>query len=153
MPQQLVAGEVREIHLQKELVKGDRFSVGSKMQFAWIVPVTICLLMYFTAEACSKGNVSASKLPHGVAEICEKGNMTANTAAHVQPGTNITLSCQLKRLKYREQCKTALFFNGSELISNYGTSILQISQEMCHVSSMGQMAILPAPGIKEGLHT
>ncbi|POI24007.1 hypothetical protein CIB84_012245 [Bambusicola thoracicus] len=24
---------------------------------------------------------------------------------------------------------------------------------MCHVSSMGQMAILPAPGIKEGLHT
>uniref|UniRef100_A0A8B9ZCC3 Fibronectin type-III domain-containing protein n=1 Tax=Buteo japonicus TaxID=224669 RepID=A0A8B9ZCC3_9AVES len=27
------------------------------------------------------------------AEICDKGNMTANTAAYVQPGTSITLSC------------------------------------------------------------
>ncbi|XP_042675495.1 interleukin-12 receptor subunit beta-2 isoform X1 [Centrocercus urophasianus] len=123
VPQQSATGEGREIHLQKELVNGDRFCVGSKMQFAWIVAATICLLMSITAEACSKGNVSASKLPHGVAEICEKGNMTANTAAHVQPGTNITLSCQLKQLKYSEQCKIALFFNSSELTSNYGTSV------------------------------
>lgn len=81
------------------------------------------LFSHSVAEACSKGNVSASKLPHGVAEICEKGNMTANTAAHVQPGTNITLSCQLKQLKYSEQCKIALFFNSSELTSSYGTSV------------------------------
>ncbi|XP_065601842.1 interleukin-12 receptor subunit beta-2 [Cyrtonyx montezumae] len=74
-------------------------------------------------EACSKGNVPASKLPHGVAEICEKGNMTANTASHVQPGANITLSCQLKQATYNKQCRTALFFNGSELISHYGASV------------------------------
>uniref|UniRef100_A0A8B9TRT0 Fibronectin type-III domain-containing protein n=1 Tax=Anas platyrhynchos TaxID=8839 RepID=A0A8B9TRT0_ANAPL len=78
---------------------------------------------YFVAEACSKGNVTANKLPHGVAEICDKGNMTANSASHVQPGTNITLSCQLKQLKYNEQCKIAIFFNSSELIINYGTSV------------------------------
>ncbi|XP_050568219.1 interleukin-12 receptor subunit beta-2 [Cygnus atratus] len=93
------------------------------MLFAWIVPAAICLLTHFTAEACSKGNVTASKLPHGVAEICDKGNMTANSASHVQPGTNITLSCQLKQPKYNEQCKIAIFFNSSELIINYGTSV------------------------------
>eukprot|EP00075_Anas_platyrhynchos_P029080 XP_027318333.1 interleukin-12 receptor subunit beta-2 isoform X3 [Anas platyrhynchos] len=93
------------------------------MLFAWIVPAAVCLLMHFTAEACSKGNVTANKLPHGVAEICDKGNMTANSASHVQPGTNITLSCQLKQLKYNEQCKIAIFFNSSELIINYGTSV------------------------------
>ncbi|XP_015726254.1 interleukin-12 receptor subunit beta-2 isoform X1 [Coturnix japonica] len=93
------------------------------MQTAWVVPVTACLLLYFTAEACSEGTVSASKPAHGVTEICEKGNMAASTAAHVQPGTNVTLSCQLKQLTYSQQCKTALFFNGSELISNYGTSV------------------------------
>uniref|UniRef100_A0A8C3B5T4 Interleukin 12 receptor subunit beta 2 n=1 Tax=Cairina moschata TaxID=8855 RepID=A0A8C3B5T4_CAIMO len=49
--------------------------------------------------------------------------MTANSASHVQPGTNITLSCQLKQLKYNEQCKIAIFFNSSELIINYGTSV------------------------------
>lgn len=75
------------------------------------------------AEARSEGTVSASKPAHGVTEICEKGNMAASTAAHVQPGTNVTLSCQLKQLTYSQQCKTALFFNGSELISNYGTSV------------------------------
>ncbi|OXB66621.1 hypothetical protein ASZ78_013880 [Callipepla squamata] len=49
--------------------------------------------------------------------------MTANTASHVQPGTNITLSCQLKQVVYNKQCRTALFFNGSELISRYGASV------------------------------
>lgn len=67
--------------------------------------------------------MTANKPPHGVAEICDKGNMTANSASHVQPGTNITLSCQLKQLKYNEQCKIAIFFNSSELIINYGTSV------------------------------
>ncbi|XP_076196083.1 interleukin-12 receptor subunit beta-2 [Aptenodytes patagonicus] len=93
------------------------------MLFAWIVPAAIWLLVYFTAEACSKGNVTASKLPHGAAEICDKGNMTANTASHVQPGTRITLSCQLKPLQYTEQCRIAIFFNSSELISNYSSSV------------------------------
>ncbi|KAM6080826.1 interleukin-12 receptor subunit beta-2 [Theristicus caerulescens] len=93
------------------------------MLFAWIVPAAIWLLVHFTAEACSKGNMTASKLPHGAAEICDKGNMTANTASHVQPGTSITLSCQLKPLRYTEQCRIAIFFNSSELISNYGSSV------------------------------
>ncbi|XP_009487746.2 interleukin-12 receptor subunit beta-2 [Pelecanus crispus] len=93
------------------------------MLFAWIVPAAIWLLVRFTAEACNKGNVTASKRPHGAAEICDKGNMTANTASHVQPGTNITLSCQLKPLRYTEQCRIAIFFNSSELISNYGSSV------------------------------
>uniref|UniRef100_A0A8C8AZS5 Fibronectin type-III domain-containing protein n=1 Tax=Otus sunia TaxID=257818 RepID=A0A8C8AZS5_9STRI len=57
------------------------------------------------------------------AEICDKGTMTANTTSHVQPGTSITLSCQLKPLRYTEQCKIAIFFNSSELISNYGSSV------------------------------
>ncbi|XP_074731894.1 interleukin-12 receptor subunit beta-2 isoform X6 [Strix uralensis] len=93
------------------------------MLFAWIVPAAIWLLVHFTAEACSKGNVPASKCPRGAAEICDKGTMTANTTSHVQPGTSISLSCQLKPLQYSEQCKIAIFFNSSELISNYGSSV------------------------------
>ncbi|XP_025954299.2 interleukin-12 receptor subunit beta-2 [Dromaius novaehollandiae] len=93
------------------------------MLFAWIVPSAIWFLVHFTAEACGKGKVTASKLPRGVAEICDKGNMTANTASHVQPETNITLSCQLKQSKQKEQCKIAIFFNSSELSSNYGSSV------------------------------
>ncbi|XP_009954705.1 PREDICTED: interleukin-12 receptor subunit beta-2-like, partial [Leptosomus discolor] len=73
--------------------------------------------------ACSKGNVPASKLPHGAAEICDKGNMTANTAARVQPGTNVTLSCQLTPLRYAERCKIAIFLNSSELVCNYSSSV------------------------------
>uniref|UniRef100_A0A8C0EP93 Fibronectin type-III domain-containing protein n=1 Tax=Bubo bubo TaxID=30461 RepID=A0A8C0EP93_BUBBB len=57
------------------------------------------------------------------AEICDKGTMTANTTSHVQPGTSISLSCQLKPLQCTEQCKIAIFFNSSELISNYGSSV------------------------------
>uniref|UniRef100_A0A663EXA8 Interleukin 12 receptor subunit beta 2 n=1 Tax=Aquila chrysaetos chrysaetos TaxID=223781 RepID=A0A663EXA8_AQUCH len=56
-------------------------------------------------------------------EICDKGNMTANTASYVQPGTSIILSCQLKPLRYTEQCRIAIFLNSSELISNYGSSV------------------------------
>ncbi|XP_010214717.1 PREDICTED: interleukin-12 receptor subunit beta-2-like, partial [Tinamus guttatus] len=56
-------------------------------------------------------------------KVCDKGNMTANTASHVQPGANITLSCQLKQPKQKEQCKIAIFFNSSELSSNYGSSV------------------------------
>ncbi|XP_074687869.1 interleukin-12 receptor subunit beta-2 isoform X1 [Strix aluco] len=93
------------------------------MLFAWIVPTAIWLLVHFTAEACSKGNVPASKCPRGAAEICDKGTMTANTTSHVQPGTSISLLCQLKPLQYSEQCKIAIFFNSSELISNYGSSV------------------------------
>uniref|UniRef100_A0A8C4U719 Interleukin 12 receptor subunit beta 2 n=1 Tax=Falco tinnunculus TaxID=100819 RepID=A0A8C4U719_FALTI len=49
--------------------------------------------------------------------------MTANTAPHVQPGTSITLLCQLRPLPYPEQCRIAIFFNGSELIRNYSSSV------------------------------
>ncbi|XP_054688928.1 interleukin-12 receptor subunit beta-2 [Grus americana] len=93
------------------------------MLFAWIVPAAIWFLVHFMTEACSKGNVPARKLPRGAAEICDKGNMTADTASHVRPGTSITLSCQLKALRYAEQCRIAIFFNSSELISNYGSSV------------------------------
>ncbi|KAM7106598.1 interleukin-12 receptor subunit beta-2 [Ciconia maguari] len=93
------------------------------MLFAWTVPAAIWLLVHFTAEACSEGNVPASKLPRGAAEICDKGNMTANTTSHVQPGASITLSCQLKPLRYAERCRIAIFFNSSELISSYGSSV------------------------------
>ncbi|XP_074893438.1 interleukin-12 receptor subunit beta-2 [Buteo buteo] len=93
------------------------------MLLAWIAPAAIWLLVHFTAEACRKGNVPARKLPRGAAEICDKGNMTANTAAYVQPGTSITLSCQLKPLRYTEHCRTAIFLNSSELISNYSSSV------------------------------
>ncbi|XP_055671748.1 interleukin-12 receptor subunit beta-2 isoform X1 [Falco peregrinus] len=93
------------------------------MLLAWIVPAAIWLLVHFTAEACSKGNVTAGKLPVGAAEICDKGTMTANTAPHVQPGTSITLVCQLRPLPYPEQCRIAIFFNGSELIRNYSSSV------------------------------
>ncbi|XP_026710295.1 interleukin-12 receptor subunit beta-2 isoform X2 [Athene cunicularia] len=93
------------------------------MLFAWIVPAAIWLLVHCTAEACSKGNVPASKPPCGAAEICDKGTMTANTTSHVQPGTSITLSCQLKPPRPTEQCKIALFFNSSELVSDHGSSV------------------------------
>lgn len=49
--------------------------------------------------------------------------MTANTAAYVQPGTSVTLSCQLKPLRYTERCRIAIFLNSSELISNYSSSV------------------------------
>ncbi|XP_064311848.1 interleukin-12 receptor subunit beta-2 [Phalacrocorax carbo] len=77
----------------------------------------------FREEARSKGNVTPTKLPHGTAEICDKGNMTASTASYVQPGTSITLSCQLNPLRYTDQCRIAIFFNSSELISNHGSSV------------------------------
>ncbi|XP_068263075.1 interleukin-12 receptor subunit beta-2 [Nyctibius grandis] len=93
------------------------------MLLAWIMPAAIWLLVHFTADACSKGNVTTSKPPRGAAEICDKGNMTASTTPHVQPGTSITLSCQLKPLRDARQCRTAIFFNSSELISNYGSSV------------------------------
>ncbi|XP_074762103.1 interleukin-12 receptor subunit beta-2 isoform X2 [Athene noctua] len=91
------------------------------MLFAWIVPAAIWLLVHCTAEACSKGNVPASKHPRGAAEICDKGTMTANTT-HVQPGTSITLSCQLKPLQSTEQCNIAIFFNSSKLINSSHSS-------------------------------
>ncbi|XP_069718207.1 interleukin-12 receptor subunit beta-2-like [Phaenicophaeus curvirostris] len=93
------------------------------MRFAWIVPVAISLLMHFKAEACSKENTTASKLPRGTAEICDKGKMTANTRSNVQPGTNVTLSCQLKPPRYSEQCRIAIFFNSSELNTSYSSSV------------------------------
>ncbi|KAM8805760.1 interleukin-12 receptor subunit beta-2 [Eudromia elegans] len=93
------------------------------MLFACVVPSAVWFLVHFTAEACDKGNITASKLTCGVAEVCDKGNMTVNTASHVQPGTNITLSCQLEQPKQEQQCKIAIFFNSSELSSNYGSSI------------------------------
>ncbi|XP_009693657.1 PREDICTED: interleukin-12 receptor subunit beta-2-like, partial [Cariama cristata] len=74
-------------------------------------------------QGCSKGSVTARAPPRGTAEICDKGNMTANTASHVQPGTSITLSCQLKPLQHPGRCRIAIFFNSSELTSNYGSSV------------------------------
>ncbi|XP_065513450.1 interleukin-12 receptor subunit beta-2 [Caloenas nicobarica] len=91
------------------------------MLFTCIVPTAIWLLVHITAEGCSRGNVPASKPPHGAAEICGKGNMTINTSPHVQPGTNITLSCQLNR--HAERCRIAIFFNSSELINYYSSSV------------------------------
>uniref|UniRef100_A0A672US84 Fibronectin type-III domain-containing protein n=1 Tax=Strigops habroptila TaxID=2489341 RepID=A0A672US84_STRHB len=57
------------------------------------------------------------------AELCAKGNMTANTSSHVQPGSNITLTCQLKPQDYIKQCRIAIFFNSSELTSSYSSSV------------------------------
>ncbi|XP_063201253.1 interleukin-12 receptor subunit beta-2 [Chroicocephalus ridibundus] len=89
------------------------------MLFAWIVPTVLWLLVHFTAEECIKGNVTARELPRGTAEICDKGNMTANPASPVRRGTSITLSCHLKA----QHCRTAIFFNSSELIKSYGSAV------------------------------
>lgn len=67
--------------------------------------------------------MTASKLPRGTTEICDKGDMTTNTASPVQPGTDVTLSCQLKPLQPTNQCRVAIFFNSSELISNYSSAV------------------------------
>ncbi|PKK27142.1 interleukin 12 receptor, beta 2 [Columba livia] len=72
-------------------------------------------------EGCGRGNEPASKPPHSAAEICDKGNMTINTGPHVQPGTNIILSCQLNR--HTDRCRIAIFFNSFELINNYSSSV------------------------------
>lgn len=48
--------------------------------------------------------------------------MTTNTATQVQPGTSITLSCQLSPLPYPQQCRTAVFVNSSQLSLSYGRS-------------------------------
>ncbi|KAM6128789.1 interleukin-12 receptor subunit beta-2 [Phoenicopterus ruber ruber] len=93
------------------------------MLFAWIVPAAIWLLVHCTAEACGAGPATAANLPHGAAEVCDKGNMTADTGAPVQPGTSVTLSCQLEPLQHTEQCRIAIFFNSSELNSSYGSSV------------------------------
>ncbi|KAM9542065.1 interleukin-12 receptor subunit beta-2 isoform 4-T4 [Guaruba guarouba] len=95
---------------------------GSKMLFA-IVPAAIWLLAHLAAEASSKGDVTAGRLAHGAAELCDKGNMTANTSSHVQPGSSITLSCQLKPQQYSKQCRIAIFFNSSERNSSYSSSV------------------------------
>ncbi|OPJ76946.1 interleukin-12 receptor subunit beta-2 [Patagioenas fasciata monilis] len=91
------------------------------MLFACVVLTAVWLLVHITAEGCGRGNAPASKPPHGAAEICDKGNMTINTSPHVQPGTNIILSCQLNR--HTEQCRIAIFFNSFELINNYSSSV------------------------------
>ncbi|XP_065529141.1 interleukin-12 receptor subunit beta-2 isoform X6 [Lathamus discolor] len=87
------------------------------------VPAVIWLLAHLAAEASSKGNVPAGRLPHGAAELCDKGNMTANTSSHVQPGSSITLSCQLKPQQHSKQCRIAIFFNSSERNSSYSSSV------------------------------
>jgi len=67
--------------------------------------------------------VTAGELPRGAAEICDKGTMTANTTSHVQPGSGITLSCQLRGRQYTERCRIAIFFNGSERVKSFGGSV------------------------------
>ncbi|KAM9008671.1 interleukin-12 receptor subunit beta-2 isoform 7-T7 [Ara ararauna] len=81
------------------------------------------LFSHSVAEASSKGDVTAGRLAHGAAELCDKGNMTANTSSHVQPGSSITLSCQLKPQQYSKQCRIAIFFNSSERNSSYSSSV------------------------------
>ncbi|XP_062472118.1 interleukin-12 receptor subunit beta-2 isoform X2 [Pezoporus occidentalis] len=49
--------------------------------------------------------------------------MTANTSSHVQPGSSITLSCQLKPQQHSKQCRIAIFFNSSERNSSYSSSV------------------------------
>ncbi|XP_075280385.1 interleukin-12 receptor subunit beta-2 [Opisthocomus hoazin] len=93
------------------------------MLFAWIVPAAVRLLVHFPAGAHGKGNVTAGELPRGAAEICDKGTMTANTTSHVQPGSGITLSCQLRGRRYTERCRIAIFFNGSEHVKSFGGSV------------------------------
>uniref|UniRef100_A0A8C8E9N8 Fibronectin type-III domain-containing protein n=1 Tax=Otus sunia TaxID=257818 RepID=A0A8C8E9N8_9STRI len=53
--------------------------------------------------------------------VCSRGLSAEDRIAG--PPSAITLSCQLKPLRYTEQCKIAIFFNSSELISNYGSSV------------------------------
>ncbi|XP_028941835.1 interleukin-12 receptor subunit beta-2-like, partial [Antrostomus carolinensis] len=93
------------------------------MLFAWVVPTAVWLLVHFTTEACRNRNMPVSKPSRGAAEICDKGNMTADPAPHVQPGTNVTLWCQLNPPWHTPQCRTAIFFNSSELINNYSSSV------------------------------
>lgn len=81
------------------------------------------LFSHSVAEASSKEDVTAARLPHGAAELCDKGNMTANTSSHVQPGSSITLSCQLKPQQYSKQCRIAIFYNSSEQNSSYSSSV------------------------------
>ncbi|XP_051481457.1 interleukin-12 receptor subunit beta-2 [Apus apus] len=89
------------------------------MLFAWAVPAALWLLVHFTAEACSPAHVPAGHPPHH-AETCARGTMTADTTAHVQPGTNVTLSCQMS---HPQHGRIAIFFNDSELISNNSHSV------------------------------
>nr|XP_021152126.1 interleukin-12 receptor subunit beta-2 [Columba livia] len=91
------------------------------MLFACTMLTAVWLLVHITAEGCGRGNEPASKPPHSAAEICDKGNMTINTGPHVQPGTNIILSCQLNR--HTDRCRIAIFFNSFELINNYSSSV------------------------------
>ncbi|XP_074008545.1 interleukin-12 receptor subunit beta-2 [Numenius arquata] len=93
------------------------------MLFAWIVPAAVWLLVHFTAEVCIEGNVTPPKVPHGTVETCDDGNMTANMASPVQPGTNVTLSCQLNPLQHTGPCRTVIFLNSSELIRSYGSAV------------------------------
>ncbi|CAM5135689.1 unnamed protein product [Eretmochelys imbricata] len=55
-------------------------------------------------------------LVQAVTENCKRGDMIASTDSVVLPGSNITLSCQLKQ---GEQCKE-LIFNKSEIVLAYG---------------------------------
>ncbi|XP_010116937.1 PREDICTED: interleukin-12 receptor subunit beta-2-like, partial [Chlamydotis macqueenii] len=74
-------------------------------------------------EACSKGPAPARNPPRGAAEICDKGNMTANATSHVQRGSRVALSCQLKTRLHAEPCRVAIFFNSSELKSSSSSSV------------------------------
>ncbi|XP_043346687.1 interleukin-12 receptor subunit beta-2 isoform X1 [Dermochelys coriacea] len=55
-------------------------------------------------------------LVQAVTENCKRGHMIASTDSVVLPGSNITLSCQLKQ---GEQCKE-LIFNKSKMVLAYG---------------------------------
>ncbi|XP_030311612.1 interleukin-12 receptor subunit beta-2 [Calypte anna] len=73
------------------------------------------------AEPCGKATVpTPPKRPQGATETCDRGKMMADTAAHVQPGTTITLSCQLSPPHHSF---LAIFLNGSALSSGSGSSI------------------------------
>uniref|UniRef100_A0A8C3KHU3 Fibronectin type-III domain-containing protein n=1 Tax=Calidris pygmaea TaxID=425635 RepID=A0A8C3KHU3_9CHAR len=65
----------------------------------------------------------APKLSHGAVETCDDGNMTANVASPVQPGTSVTLSCQLNPLQHTGLCRTVIFLNSSELITSYSSAV------------------------------
>ncbi|KAM6305522.1 interleukin-12 receptor subunit beta-2 [Aegotheles albertisi] len=87
------------------------------MLSAWIVPIAAWLLAHFTADPCS---IPAGQGPCGITEICDKGNMSADTAAHIQPGTNITLWCHLRD---PGQGRVGIFCDDRELASNHGGSV------------------------------
>ncbi|XP_067996976.1 interleukin-12 receptor subunit beta-2 [Melanerpes formicivorus] len=92
------------------------------MLLVWTLLTAFGLLVNLKAEPCSKGTLSSNQHPLSTTEICDKGNMTSNTATQVQPGTSITLSCQLSPLPYPQQCRTAIFVNNSQLSLTYGRS-------------------------------